>query len=167
MENRNFFYKDKTCFNKKQHAFEITTTTQSHFFLKIKKTQKKSLTTKKTLLNSKSSENENSVLNQNQSNTPPPIKPTTTIKTTKPNQTKMTLKEIKLLKSTDNKSTKILNNDESFATATRLYSNLNPKTLKHEPGNILGSASLVAGTTVGAGILALPAITEVLFLLLI
>ena len=46
------------------------------------------------------------------------------------------------------------------ATSTQLFSNLNPKTLRHEPGTVLGSALLVAGTTVGAGILALPAVTS-------
>ncbi|GLC35572.1 hypothetical protein PLESTM_000338900 [Pleodorina starrii] len=45
------------------------------------------------------------------------------------------------------------------ATAT-LYSNLNPKTLAHEPGTLWGATLLVAGTTVGAGILALPAVTQ-------
>ncbi len=35
---------------------------------------------------------------------------------------------------------------------TRLFSNLNPKTLKHEPGSVWGASALVAGTTVGAGI---------------
>jgi len=42
----------------------------------------------------------------------------------------------------------------------RLFSNLNEETLKHEPGSLLGSISLVAGTTVGAGVLALPAVTK-------
>lgn len=42
---------------------------------------------------------------------------------------------------------------------SRLFSNLNPSSLKHEPGSVLGAAALVAGTTVGAGILALPAVT--------
>ena len=32
--------------------------------------------------------------------------------------------------------------------------------LRHEPGSVLGAVSLVAGTTVGAGILALPAVTR-------
>ena len=41
----------------------------------------------------------------------------------------------------------------------RLWSNLDPETLKHEPGNVFGAAALVAGTTIGAGILALPAVT--------
>jgi tyrosine-specific transport protein len=39
-----------------------------------------------------------------------------------------------------------------------LYSNLSP-TLAHEPGSVWGAAALVAGTAVGAGILALPATT--------
>ena len=43
----------------------------------------------------------------------------------------------------------------------RLWSNLDPETLKHEPGNVFGAAALVAGTTIGAGILALPAVTQV------
>ena len=42
----------------------------------------------------------------------------------------------------------------------RLFSSLNPDTLKHEPGTVLGAAALVAGTTVGAGILALPAVSS-------
>ena len=45
-------------------------------------------------------------------------------------------------------------------TGARLFSNLNPETLRHEPGTVLGAAALVAGTTVGAGILALPAVTQ-------
>jgi tyrosine-specific transport protein len=39
----------------------------------------------------------------------------------------------------------------------RLFSNLGPDK-KHEPGSVLGAATLVAGTAVGAGILALPAV---------
>eukprot|EP00898_Chlorokybus_atmophyticus_P007366 jgi/Chlat1/7630/Chrsp64S07164 len=46
------------------------------------------------------------------------------------------------------------------ATPTRLWSILNPVTLKHAPGSLLSSVLLVAGTTVGAGILALPAVTR-------
>ncbi|CAM6098858.1 unnamed protein product [Calypogeia fissa] len=42
----------------------------------------------------------------------------------------------------------------------RLFSNLNGTTLKHEPGSLSGSILLVAGTTVGAGILAIPAATQ-------
>ena len=46
-------------------------------------------------------------------------------------------------------------------TATALFCNLNPQTCQHEPGSVWGGALLVAGTTVGAGILALPAVTQV------
>lgn len=42
----------------------------------------------------------------------------------------------------------------------RLFSNVNPATLKHEPGSVYGAAALVSGTAVGAGILALPAVTK-------
>ena len=41
---------------------------------------------------------------------------------------------------------------------TRLFSNLGPD-LRHSPGSTAGAAALVAGTTVGAGILALPTVT--------
>lgn len=41
----------------------------------------------------------------------------------------------------------------------RLCSNLDPD-LRHRPGNVAGAATLVAGTAVGAGILALPAVCE-------
>lgn len=45
--------------------------------------------------------------------------------------------------------------------ATRLFSNLevDGSKLNHQPGSVLGSTALVAGTTIGAGILALPAVT--------
>jgi len=44
---------------------------------------------------------------------------------------------------------------------TRLFSHLqvDGNKLTHQPGSVLGSTALVAGTTVGAGILALPAVT--------
>jgi len=44
---------------------------------------------------------------------------------------------------------------------TRLFSNLelDGNKLSRQPGSLLGSAALIAGTTVGAGILALPAVT--------
>ncbi|OAY57905.1 tyrosine-specific transport protein [Manihot esculenta] len=42
----------------------------------------------------------------------------------------------------------------------RLFSNLNQATLKREPGSLSSAIFLVAGTTVGAGILAIPAVTE-------
>ena len=45
----------------------------------------------------------------------------------------------------------------------RRWSNLKSESsrLVHRPGTVLGSAVLVAGTTIGAGILALPAVTHV------
>lgn len=52
--------------------------------------------------------------------------------------------------------------DETSASRT-LYCKLNPRTLKHEPGTVWGATLLVAGTTAGAGILALPAVTQVRF----
>ncbi|MED6155354.1 hypothetical protein PIB30_004369 [Stylosanthes scabra] len=42
----------------------------------------------------------------------------------------------------------------------RLFSNLNQATLKREPGSLSSAILLVAGTTVGAGILAIPAVTQ-------
>ncbi|MEH1895180.1 MAG: aromatic amino acid transport family protein [Nostoc sp.] len=44
---------------------------------------------------------------------------------------------------------------------TQLFSHLefDGKKLSHQPGSVLGSTALIAGTTVGAGILALPAVT--------
>ncbi|MEH2115324.1 amino acid permease [Nostoc sp.] len=44
---------------------------------------------------------------------------------------------------------------------TRLFSHLefDGEKLNHQPGSVLGSTALIAGTTVGAGILALPAVT--------
>lgn len=44
---------------------------------------------------------------------------------------------------------------------TRFFSNLaqNGQTFSHQPGSVLGSTALIAGTTIGAGILALPAFT--------
>ncbi|MBW4634795.1 MAG: tyrosine transporter [Iphinoe sp. HA4291-MV1] len=44
---------------------------------------------------------------------------------------------------------------------TRLFSNLElyGNKLSHQPGSVLGNTALIAGTTVGAGILALPAVT--------
>ena len=50
---------------------------------------------------------------------------------------------------------------DTAQAAERLYSTLDPKTLAHQPGSVFGCAALVAGTTVGAGILALPYTTEV------
>uniref|UniRef100_A0A0D9X2J7 Amino acid transporter transmembrane domain-containing protein n=1 Tax=Leersia perrieri TaxID=77586 RepID=A0A0D9X2J7_9ORYZ len=42
----------------------------------------------------------------------------------------------------------------------RLFSNLNQATMEHEPGSVTSAIFLVAGTTVGAGILAIPAVTQ-------
>ncbi|CAL1403451.1 unnamed protein product [Linum trigynum] len=42
----------------------------------------------------------------------------------------------------------------------RLFSNVNQVTLKREPGSLSSAIFLVAGTTVGAGILAIPAVTQ-------
>ncbi|MEH2076853.1 MAG: aromatic amino acid transport family protein [Nostoc sp.] len=52
----------------------------------------------------------------------------------------------------------VLNDSEQV---TRLFSHLefDGKKLSHQPGSVLGSTALIAGTTVGAGILALPAVT--------
>ncbi|MDZ7968832.1 MAG: aromatic amino acid transport family protein [Nostoc sp. DedSLP03] len=52
----------------------------------------------------------------------------------------------------------VLKNSEQV---TRLFSHLefDGKKLNHQPGSVLGSTALIAGTTVGAGILALPAVT--------
>lgn len=52
--------------------------------------------------------------------------------------------------------------DRSDTTSTtRLFSNLSVdgNKLVHKPGSVVGSTALIAGTTVGAGILALPAVT--------
>ena len=50
---------------------------------------------------------------------------------------------------------------EAPTETPRLFSALNPSTLRHEPGSVFGAAALVSGTTVGAGILALPYATQV------
>ncbi|AUS99467.1 tyrosine transporter [Nostoc sp. CENA543] len=49
----------------------------------------------------------------------------------------------------------------SINPATRLFSRLelNESQLTHQPGSVFSSTALIAGTTVGAGILALPAVT--------
>ncbi|WP_414619339.1 amino acid permease [Calothrix sp. CCY 0018] len=48
-----------------------------------------------------------------------------------------------------------------ISSTTRLFSNLSfdENKLIHKPGSVVGSTALIAGTTVGAGILALPAVT--------
>lgn len=52
----------------------------------------------------------------------------------------------------------VLKNSEQV---TRLFSHLefDGKNFNHQPGSVLGNTALIAGTTVGAGILALPAVT--------
>lgn len=49
----------------------------------------------------------------------------------------------------------------NISETTRLFSSLSfdGNKLVHKPGSVLGSTALIAGTTVGAGILALPAVT--------
>lgn len=49
-----------------------------------------------------------------------------------------------------------IRDENSAANPGRLWSNLGKDSNQHEPGSLLGAASLVAGTTVGAGVLALP-----------
>ncbi|AFZ25091.1 amino acid permease [Cylindrospermum stagnale PCC 7417] len=53
----------------------------------------------------------------------------------------------------------VLKSDQN--EVTRLFSHLefDGNQLNHQPGSVLGSTALIAGTTVGAGILALPAVT--------
>ncbi|KAL3752219.1 hypothetical protein ACJRO7_012951 [Eucalyptus globulus] len=50
--------------------------------------------------------------------------------------------------------------EESELELERLFSNLNQATLKREPGSLSSAVFLVTGTTVGAGILAIPAVTQ-------
>ncbi|KAF7815554.1 putative tyrosine-specific transporter [Senna tora] len=50
--------------------------------------------------------------------------------------------------------------EEEVLEIERLFSNLNQATLKREPGSLSSAIFLVAGTTVGAGILAIPAVTQ-------
>ncbi|KAI3972084.1 hypothetical protein MKX01_022490, partial [Papaver californicum] len=50
--------------------------------------------------------------------------------------------------------------NKSNEDSERLFSNLNQVTLKREPGSLISAILLVAGTTVGAGILAIPAVTQ-------
>ncbi|PIM99592.1 hypothetical protein CDL12_27914 [Handroanthus impetiginosus] len=50
--------------------------------------------------------------------------------------------------------------EEQIFEFERLFSNLNQATLKREPGSLSSAVFLVAGTTVGAGILAIPAVTQ-------
>ncbi|CAN8300662.1 unnamed protein product [Cochlearia groenlandica] len=50
--------------------------------------------------------------------------------------------------------------EEKLFKFERLFSNLNRSTLKRESGSLSSAIFLVAGTTVGAGILAIPAVTQ-------
>ncbi|XP_027158294.1 uncharacterized protein LOC113759853 isoform X2 [Coffea eugenioides] len=50
--------------------------------------------------------------------------------------------------------------EEKVYEFERLFSNLNQATLKRDPGSLSSAIFLVAGTTVGAGILAIPAVTQ-------
>ncbi|KAJ0238622.1 hypothetical protein HA466_0238020 [Hirschfeldia incana] len=50
--------------------------------------------------------------------------------------------------------------EEEVIEFQRLFSNLNRSTLKRESGSLSSAVFLVAGTTVGAGILAIPAVTQ-------
>ncbi|ESQ41963.1 hypothetical protein EUTSA_v10013310mg [Eutrema salsugineum] len=50
--------------------------------------------------------------------------------------------------------------EEKVVEFERLFSNLNRSTLKRESGSLSSAIFLVAGTTVGAGILAIPAVTQ-------
>ncbi|KAL3621917.1 hypothetical protein CASFOL_034113 [Castilleja foliolosa] len=50
--------------------------------------------------------------------------------------------------------------EEQVREFESLFSNLNQATLKREPGSLSSAIFLVAGTTVGAGILAIPAVTQ-------
>eukprot|EP00798_Chlamydomonas_sp_ICE-L_P025865 gene25865-11536_t len=45
------------------------------------------------------------------------------------------------------------------STDDRLFSHLHPKTLQHDPAGLASSTLFIAGTTVGAGMLALPEVT--------
>ncbi|KAL4611162.1 hypothetical protein ACB092_08G103500 [Castanea dentata] len=62
-------------------------------------------------------------------------------------------------KKTESESTTQQEENEEFEFE-RLFSNLNQATLKREPGSLTSAIFLVAGTTVGAGILAIPAVTQ-------
>ncbi|KAJ4979735.1 hypothetical protein NE237_010515 [Protea cynaroides] len=55
---------------------------------------------------------------------------------------------------------KCFSQKQSTEEFERLFSNLNQVNLKREPGSLSSATLLVAGTTVGAGILAIPAVTQ-------
>ncbi|XP_062016662.1 uncharacterized protein LOC133733070 isoform X1 [Rosa rugosa] len=58
------------------------------------------------------------------------------------------------------KFAKCMSQKKQSAEEERLFSNLNQATLKREPPSLSSAVFLVAGTTVGAGILAIPAVTQ-------
>lgn len=67
-------------------------------------------------------------------------------------------KQVKHHSSAYKQPTEALRSRNLDQAETQLFSNLNPRTLKHEPGSVWGSALLVSGTTVGAGILVMQGI---------
>ncbi|XP_029120472.1 uncharacterized protein [Elaeis guineensis] len=64
------------------------------------------------------------------------------------------------LRPTPFRTLKCLSRRQSTEEFERLFSNLNQATMKREPGSVTSAIFLVAGTTVGAGILAIPAVTQ-------
>ncbi|CAK9863592.1 unnamed protein product [Sphagnum jensenii] len=53
-----------------------------------------------------------------------------------------------------------LEKEDIAIVVERLFSNLNEATLEHEPGSLSSAVLLIEGTTVGAGILAIPSVTQ-------
>ncbi|KAH7435031.1 hypothetical protein KP509_06G046100 [Ceratopteris richardii] len=53
-----------------------------------------------------------------------------------------------------------ISDSQELRTYERLFSNLNEANLQHDPGSLSSAILLIAGTTVGAGILAIPAVTQ-------
>ncbi|XP_038978184.1 tyrosine-specific transport protein-like isoform X1 [Phoenix dactylifera] len=64
------------------------------------------------------------------------------------------------LRPTPLRTLKCLSRRQSTEEFERLFSNLNQATMKREPGSVTSGIFLVTGTTVGAGILAIPAVTQ-------
>ncbi|CAK9261203.1 unnamed protein product [Sphagnum jensenii] len=54
----------------------------------------------------------------------------------------------------------LLEKEDIAIVVERLFSNLNEATLEHEPGSLSSAVLLIEGTTVGAGILAIPSVTQ-------
>ena len=61
----------------------------------------------------------------------------------------------------DNDFTSNSGSTETDDATLRFSSNGQSSPSKHQRGTVIGAASLVAGTAIGAGILALPAVTQV------